>query len=294
MNKLLVEDYKTNLSLTVATANRFWLRFRKNKAGLIGLVIFLLLVMIAFFTPAIAPYDPLDNSFPTKTAPNSMNLFGTDDLGRDILSRTIYGTRVSLIAGLFASLTSAAVGIVIGGIAGYVGKQADLLLMKITELFQVLPQFFVAILIASFFNSGFWGIILVISILSWPPTARLVRAEVLSLKEQEYVLAARSIGSNRFTIIFDEVLPSAMPQVIVIASLQMASAILMQASLSFFGLGDPSQISWGKMLNDSQGLLRSAPWASIFPGIAILITVLSINLMGDALNDALNPKFRER
>jgi len=285
---------KTNMNLTLGSIRRFWQRYKRNKAGLIGLGLFTILVFIAIFTPIISPFDPLDNTFETNLPPNNVNYFGTDDLGRDVFSRTVQGAGVSLIVGAFASFTSTLIGIFIGGFAGYIGKGVDLVLMKITELFQVLPQFFVAILIASFFGPGFWGIILVISLLSWPKTARLVRAEFLSLKEQEFVSAAKTVGCNRFTIIFNEILPSAMPEVIVNGSLIMATAILMQASLSFFGLGDPSKISWGKMLSDSQGLLRSAPWASIFPGIAILLTVLSINLIGDALNDAINPKFRER
>lgn len=275
-------------------AHTFWLRYRRNKAGVLGAIGLVLIILVSVFASLITDIKPLSNQFSINQPPNAVNWFGTDDLGRDVFSRTLYGGRMSLIVGVLASLVSTAVGILIGAVAGYMGKGVDLVLMKFTELFQVIPQFFLAIMVAAFFGPSFYGIILIIGLLGWPSTARLVRAEFLTLKSQEFVTAARSIGCRNGKIIFSEILPGAMPQVIVNASLRMASAILMEASLNFFGLGDPSTISWGKMLNDSKSLLRNAPWTSIFPGIAILLTVLCINLVGDALNDALNPKLRER
>lgn len=272
----------------------FWKRYKKNKAGILGIVGLVIIVALTLFAPVITDINPLDNGFGINQSPNAVNWFGTDDIGRDVFSRTLYGGRMSLLVGVLASLVSTLIGILIGAIAGYMGGILDTVLMKFTEIFQIVPQFFLAIMIAAFFGPSFYGIIIIIGMLGWPSTARLVRAEFFTLKSQEFVLAAQAVGCSHKRIIFSEILPGAIPQVIVNASLRMASAILMEASLNFFGLGDPSRISWGKMLNDSKSLLRSAPWTSIFPGIAILLTVLCINLVGDALNDAFNPKFRER
>jgi peptide/nickel transport system permease protein len=200
---------------------------------------------------------------------------------------------MSLMVGILAALTSSVIGIAVGAIAGFMGGKIDDVLMRITELFQVMPKFFLALMIAFFFGPSVWNIIFVIGILSWPSTCRLVRAEFLSLKEQEFVLAARSIGARKSSIIFNEILPNASPPVIVNASLQVASAILIEATLSFFGLGDPSWVSWGRMLYDAQRLLRVAWWVSFFPGASIFLVVLGLNLVGDGMNDALNPRLRE-
>lgn len=273
---------------------KFWKRFCKNKAAVLGLIVFVLIVLMAIFAPVIAPYSAYDNSFKMKTAPNAVNLCGTDELGRDVLSRTIYGARVSLIVGVAASLLSTLVGVVIGCVAGYSGKATGTALMKVTEVFQMLPMFFVGILLSSIFGPSLTLIVLVIGLMGWPSCARVVRGEFLSLREQEFVTAARSIGCSKMSIMFNEIMPSVIPQIIVNASMRMATAIMMEATLNFFGCGDPILVSWGKLLNDSRSFLRAAPWASVVPGIAVLITVLSINLLGDGLNDALNPKLRER
>lgn len=275
-------------------AKKFWRRFRKNKGAVVGLILFTLIVLMAIFAPAIAPFSEHDSSFDAKIAPNAVNLLGTDELGRDVLSRTIYGARVSLIVGVAASLVSTAIGVVIGCIAGYTNKFASVTLLKVTEAFQMLPIFFVGILLSSVFGPSLILIVLVIGLMSWPSCARVVRGEFLSLREREFVTAAHSIGCSKIAIMFQEIMPSVVPQIIVNASMRMATAIMMEATLNFFGCGDPVLVSWGKLLNDSRNILRAAPWASIAPGIAVLITVLSINLLGDGLNDALNPKFRER
>ena len=229
-----------------------------------------------------------------KEAPNFLNLCGTDELGRDVFSRIIYGARVSLIVGIAASLLSTVIGVIVGCIAGYSSKPVSMALMKVTEIFQMMPMFFVGILLSSIFGPSLLLIVMVIGLMGWPSCARVVRGEFLSLREKEFVLAARSVGCKKMTIIFREIMPGVMPQIIVNASMRMASAIMMEATLNFFGCGDPTSVSWGKLLNDSRNYLRAAPWMSIAPGIAVLITVLSINLLGDGLNDALNPKFRER
>lgn len=275
-------------------ARKFWKRFCKNKGAVAALIIFVVIVLIAVFAPYIAPYTDTYNKFSIKTAPNAVNWFGTDELGRDVLSRVIYGARVSLLVALLASLLSTVIGVVVGCIAGYTNKITSTALMKCTEVFQMLPMFFVGILLASIFGPSLQLIVLVIGLMGWPSCARVVRGEFLSLREQEFVLAARSVGCKKGHIMFQEIMPIVIPQIIVNASMKMASAIMMEASLNFFGCGDPSRVSWGKLLNDSRTYLRAEPWASIAPGIAILITVLCINLIGDGLNDALNPKFRER
>lgn len=273
---------------------KFIKRFSKNKGAVAGLFVFILLVFIALFEPVIAPYNPHSNIFGVKEAPNFLNLCGTDELGRDVFSRIIYGARVSLVVGIAASLLSTVIGVIVGCIAGYSSKPVSMALMKVTEIFQMMPMFFVGILLSSIFGPSLLLIVMVIGLMGWPSCARIVRGEFLSLREKEFVLAARSVGCKKMTIIFREIMPGVMPQIIVNASMRMASAIMMEATLNFFGCGDPTSVSWGKLLNDSRNYLRAAPWMSIAPGIAVLITVLSINLLGDGLNDALNPKFRER
>lgn len=273
---------------------RFWRRFRKNKGAVVALVLFCAIVLSAIFAPLIAPYSPYDSSFKSKQAPNSVNLCGTDELGRDVLSRTIYGARVSLVVGVLASLISTAIGVVVGCVAGYTNRFASTALLKVTEAFQMLPMFFVGILLSSIFGPSLTLIVLIIGLMSWPSCARIVRAECLSLRECEFVTAAKAIGCTKTSIMFHEILPNIVPQIIVNASMRMATAIMVEATLNFFGCGDPVLVSWGKLLNDSRNFLRAAPWASVVPGIAVLLTVLSINMLGDGLNDALNPKLKER
>lgn len=293
-NQLKAMMRQQRRQMRAESLKKFWKRFRKNKGAMLGLVLFLCMILIAVFAPVIAPYSPYNNSFAVKAPPSLTNLCGTDELGRDVLSRTIYGARISLAVGVAASLLSTLIGVVIGCIAGYTNRFASTALLKFTEVFQMLPMFFVGILLSSVFGPSLTLIILVIGLMSWPSCARVVRGEFLSLRESEFVVAARSIGCKKISIMFEEIMPSVIPQIIVNASMRMGTAIMMEATLNFFGCGDPVSVSWGKLLNDSRSFLRAAPWTSIVPGIAVLVTVLSINLLGDGLNDALNPKFRER
>ncbi|MCD7907001.1 MAG: ABC transporter permease [Clostridium sp.] len=273
---------------------KFCRRFCKNKGAVAGLGVLAVIILIAVLAPLVAPYGPFYNRFTPKSGPGAVNWLGTDELGRDVLSRIIYGSRVSLMVGLAASMLATVIGVIVGCAAGYANRSVSTLLLKTTETFQMLPMFFVAILLSAAFGPSLGLVVGVVGFMSWPSCARIVRGEFLSLREKEFVTAARSIGCRNMSIMFQEIFPSVIPQVIVNASMRMATAIMLEATLNFFGCGDPLRVSWGKMLNDSRTYLRSAPWASIFPGIAILITVLSINLVGDGLNDALNPKFRER
>lgn len=293
-NELRANIRQRKRELRKEQTRKFWKRFCKNKAAVAGLIVFIIIVFLAVFANRIAPYSPYNNTFPVKQAPSATNLCGTDELGRDVLSRTIHGARVSLLVGVAASLLSTLIGVIIGCVAGYTGYLTSTLLLKVTEVFQMLPMFFVGILLSSVFGPSLTLIVLVIGLMGWPSCARIVRGEFLSLREQEFVTAAKSIGCGKMSIMFNEIMPSVIPQIIVNASMRMATAIMMEATLNFFGCGDPIMVSWGKLLNDSRSFLRAAPWASVAPGIAVLITVLSINLLGDGLNDALNPKLRER
>lgn len=268
-----------------------WNRFKRKKAAVFGLVSAGFFVSVALLAPLLAPFGmmELSDSF---LSPSGKHILGTDSLGNDVLSNVIYGTRSSLMVGLFAVLTSTIIGVTVGALSGFYGGTLDNILMRITELFQVMPRFFLAIIIVALFGSSIWIIIFVIGILTWPVTARLLRAEFLSLKKQEFVEAARSLGMTDFDLIVREILPNAMPPIIVNASLQISGAILLEASLSFLGLGDPDVMSWGIMLHNAQEFFNRAWWMAVFPGLALFITTLGLNLVGDGLNDALNPRLK--
>ena len=249
---------------------------------------------LALFAPLISPYDPFQGgSDALKTPGTAGHLMGTNHIGQDIATQVIYGARVSLAVGVAAALSASLLGTLIGSLAGFFGGWVDGLLMRFSEFFQVLPRFVLALVIVAFFGSGVFKLILVLAILSWPQTARLARAQILSLRESTFVEAARLSGMKPLTIIVREILPNALAPIVIVGSLDIASAILLEASLSFFGLGDPNQISWGLMLNYAQAYLRQGWWMALFPGLAISLVVLSFNILGDALNDILNPRLRE-
>lgn len=258
-------------------------------AGLV--IIFLLQAVLA---PVIAPYDPFKYLFRTYLPPSWEHPFGTDNVGRDVLSRVIHGSIVSLTVGFLAAIISALVGLGVGAISGYFGGKIDELLMRGTEILQMIPRFFLLLITVAVFGSGAINIILIIGLLSWPGTARLVRGEFLALKEMPFIEAARSLGFNSFKIIFSEILPNALPPAIVASTLQVGDAILMEAALSFLGLGDPGAISWGQLLGRAQRNIWRSWHIAIFSGAAIFLTVLGINLIGDGLIDALNPRLKER
>lgn len=272
----------------------FWRQFRRHRTGVFGLVVVAVIGFVALFAPWLAPYDPFTTSRAALQPPGTPGfLLGTDHLGRDVLSGIVWGARVSLIVGLAAAFTATVIGIVVGAVAGYFGGWADELLMRVTELFQIIPRFVLALIVVAFFGSGLVNLILVIGILSWPQTARLVRSQFLRHRSLPYVDGARVIGMRPLRIIFAEILPNVLAPVIVVASLDIAQAILLEASLGFFGLGDPNLRSWGGMLNTAQQYVRIAWWMSVFPGIAISLAVLGFNLVGDGLNEATDPRLRE-
>lgn len=272
----------------------FWHRYARNRLGVFGLVVVVGLLLVAVLAPWLAPHDPFATSRDRFVPPLSPgHWLGTDHLGRDVLSGVIWGSRVSLLVGFAAAATAMAIGIAVGAVSGYYGGAVDAVLMRITELFQVVPRFVLALLVVAFFGSGLGKLILVIGLLSWPQIARLVRGQYLSHKALPYVDGARVLGMGSGRIMFGEILPNVMAPIIVTASLDIAQAILLEASLGFFGLGDPNVPSWGGMLNNAQAYLRLAWWLSVFPGAAIALAVLGFNLVGDAINEATNPRLRE-
>jgi peptide/nickel transport system permease protein len=275
--------------------SEFWRRFKQNRTAVVGLIIVFFFASVALFAHLIAPYDPFKIAVAQVFEQPSLEFpMGTDALGRDVFSGVIYGARVSLLIGFFAAITSAMIGVLIGSIAGYVGGNVDAILMRITEIFQTIPAFFMALVLVTLFGSNVWNVIILLGVLSWPRTARLVRAEFLSLKEREFVEAARAVGASSSEIVFGEISINALAPVIVNTSMEVGRAILIEAGLSFFGLGDLNQISWGMMLKNAQQYLRSAWWMAFFPGVCIFIVVLALNLVGDGLNDALNPRLKEQ
>ncbi len=269
-------------------------RFIRNRAALVGLVILGLLLTSSIFANVLGGASPRAMGDTPLSPPSRTHFFGTDDLGRDIWTGVLHGTRVSLLVGVVAAATSAVIGILVGSIAGYYGGHLGDALMRVTEFFMVIPTFLLALVLIAVARPSVWSIIMTIGILGWPSTARLARGEFLALREREFVMAARAVGTGPIRILFRQILPNAAPPLIVNTSLGVAAAILVEAGLSFLGLGDPNLYSWGLMLRNSRDFLQMAWWMPTFPGLAIFVTVLSLNLVGDGLNDALNPKLRQR
>jgi peptide/nickel transport system permease protein len=271
----------------------FWRGYRRNTSAICALCFLTVLVVLAVCADVLTTHDPMETGLGLPLQPpNGQFLMGTDDLGRDIFSGVVHGARVSLVVGFTASLTAALIGVMIGACSGYCGGTIDYLLMKLCELFQSVPRFLLALVIVVFFGNTIWNVVVVIGILSWPRMGRLVRAEFLHLRETEFVMAARALGMRGRRIIFQQILPNVMHVVLVTASLEVGAAIITEAGLSFLGAGDPNLISWGRMLYNAQQFLRTAWWLALFPGCGIFLTVLSMNLIGDGLNDALNPKLK--
>ncbi|MFC3754038.1 ABC transporter permease [Aquamicrobium ahrensii] len=261
-----------------------------------GLIVILGIVVISLMAPLLFPRGPWAMGGRPFLPPMSDMRFplGTDTTGRDILAGLVWGGRVSLLIGLVSTVVSVVIGIVIGAAAGYGGGRIDGALMRFTEIFQVVPSFALALVLVAVLQPSVGSIVMAIGIVSWPPVARLVRAEFLSLRSRDFVLAAKLQGQSALTIMFRQILPNVASPIIVMGSLMVATAILLESSLSFLGLGDPNQMSWGFMIGASRTVLRQAWWMATFPGLAIAITVLALNVLGEALNDALNIHSRNR
>ena len=275
--------------------NRFWGRFSKNKSAVFGLIILFLVILMAVIANWIYPDDPFRLAGKPMSSPGTNGfLLGSDTLGRDVAAGIAHGAKTSILIGMLATIAAVFIGIIFGALAGYYGGVIDDALMRVTEIFQTIPSFVFAILLVAIMKPSIESIVIAITVVSWPAVARLVRGEFMSLKNREFVQACHTLGMNDSRIMMREILPNCLSPVIVIGSLMVATAILIESGLAFLGLGDPNIMSWGFQIGAGRTMLRSAWWVCTFPGIAILITVLAINLVGEGLNDAFNPRLRER
>lgn len=268
--------------------------FCSNRAALIGLIFVSLFVLVGIFGPILLPVDPFEMVATPLTGPGVQTILGSDYLGRDVFVGIIHGTRPTLVIAVTATLVTVLIGITIGSIAGFYGGMIDNVLMRITEFFQVLPPLVFAMVIVAVFSSDIVVVILAIAVTTWTTEARLTRAEFLKIREHEYVTASRAIGDRNFRIITKIILPNAMPPIIIAITLRVGITVIYEAALSFLGLTDPDVITWGKMIGLSRDYFFDAWWTVTFPGLAILLVVLCIALIGDGLNDAFNPKLRGR
>jgi len=273
----------------------FWRAFRRNRLAVVGAMISVCLATLALTAPLLAPWDP--NRPDVKkilTSPSGKHLFGTDQIGRDVLSRMLHGARVSLAVGFVSVGISAFIGITLGSLAGYNGGTTDATIMRLVDLMLVFPRLFLLLAVLAFLKPSIWTIMAVIGFTSWMGTARLVRAEFLALKEREFVVSSQSIGASGFRVIWRHILPNAMAPVLVAMTLGIPAAILLESALSFLGLGvQPPHATWGNILNEGKEVIEVAWWVSVYPGLAILLTVLSYNLLGEGIRDALDPRLRQ-
>jgi len=273
-----------------------WQRYRKNRAAVLGLGVFGAVAAMAILGPLLYNSDPWALATRPFLWPGDRPGFplGSDAMGRDVLAGVIHGAWVSLLIGLTATAASVGIGTTIGAFAGYFRGWVDDALMRLTEVFQTIPNFIFVIVLVAIFKPSIRTVVLAIAIVSWPPIARLVRAEFLTLRQREFVQACIVLGMSESRTIWRQILPNCLAPVIVLGSIMVATAILVEAGLAFLGLGDPNVMSWGKMIGDGRGSLRTAWYLSAIPGVAILLTVLSLNLVGEGLNDALNPRLNQR
>jgi len=290
-------DARTALTTQVVVpAGRRELRiFLANPNALFGLGFLALVVVAAFSASLLFPGDPLAMVARPFLWPGQDPAYplGTDSMGRNVLAGILHGARISLFVGLAATALGLSFGIVIGAVAGYFGGWVDNLLVRFIEIFQTLPNFVLLVVLVAIAQPSATTVTVAIAIVSWPTVARLTRAEFRAIREKDYVVAARSLGFRHPRIIFSEILPNALPPLIVTSSVMVASAILMESALSFMGLGDPNVVSWGSMIGAGREMIRTAWYLTALPGLAIVFTVLALNLIGDGLNDALNPRFSE-
>ena len=270
-----------------------WRMFFANKAAVLGLALWIFIILTAFLGPMIYPVDPFDMVGAPMSPPGEDLILGTDYLGRDVLAGIIHGASVTLAIGFSATIVTAIIGLIIGVLAGYYGGWVDNLLMRFTEFFQVLPALLFAMVLVALFAASIYLIVFAIAIVSWTGIARLTRGEFLKIKEREYVMAERAMGAGNMRIMWKIILPNSLPPLIVTMALSVGVAILFEAALSFLGLGDPNAYSWGYMIGSSREYIWDSWWAVTFPGFAIFLTTLGISLIGDGLNDALNPKLRK-
>ena len=269
--------------------------FFRNKAATVALFFLTLIILVGIIGPSFYPIDPYDMVWAPFSPPGQEGfVFGTDYLGRDLFAGIIHGTRVSLLVGLSAALMTVFIGVTVGALAGFFRGWVEEVLMRLTEFFQVLPTLLFSMVIVALFGASLTTITIAIGAVSWPAVARITRAEFLRIRELEYVTASRASGSRNVRLMFKVILPNALPPIIVQAALMVGSAILFEAGLSFLGLTDPNVVSWGQIIGSNRPYILDASYTVTFPGLAIFVTVLCLSLVGDGLNDALNPKLRQR
>lgn len=274
-----------------------WQRFTRQKMAVVAGMTFLVLVVLSLLAPLLAPYDPIEQfrsegltAVGEPLPPNLHFWLGTDGLGRDLLSRLLYGGRISLGVAIAASTISVLIGLLVGGVAGFLGGKADFFVMRFVDLVMSLPTFFLTLLLIVMLNPGVWVVITVIALFSWTGPARVFRSQVLTVKQRDFMQAARSLGVPQQSIFWRHLLPHVLPLIIVYLALIMPNAIFAETSLSFLGLGVPPPLpSWGSMIQDGFAYYRAAPWVGLFPGVAIALTVVSINLLGNGLREAMDP-----
>jgi peptide/nickel transport system permease protein len=292
---LVAEKERRKKSASTSLSTIIWRQIRKNRLAIVGSVILAILVFIAVFAPVVAPYDPYETNYSyVKKPPSAEHFLGVDELGRDVFSRLIYGTQTSLVIGLGVVALAMTIGVPLGAIAGYYGGAGDMIIMRIVDILMAFPFIVLAIAMVAVIGPGLINMMLVLGGVTWIWYTRLVRSMVLSLREADFIVAARAIGASGPEIIFRHLLPNVLGVVVVQASFSVAEAILASAALSYLGLGaQPPTAEWGGMLSGAKEFLRTLPVMSVAPGIAIMITVLAINFIGDALRDALDPTLRQ-
>jgi len=264
--------------------------FQVNRAALLGLIVIVVIIIAAVFAPLITRYDPNAlNLVNMRKPPSAEHWFGTDDMGRDVFARVIYGGRLSLMIGFIPSIISLVLGTILGLMAGYLGKRVDAVIMRLADVVLAFPSLLLAMVVMYTLGSSILNMFIALSIINWAGTARVVRAQTLSLKEKEFVEAARSLGVSRFKIVFRHILPNCLPNLIVLFTLDIPGAIMWESSMSFLGVGDPNAASWGLMVSQGKSYAYMCPWLILAPGLAILITVMAFNFLGDGLRDAIDP-----
>ena len=294
MSAILIQSTLKPLPRELSPARRALLRLMRRRGAMLGLAIVLVFVLIAVFAPLIAPQDPLQTSWSAvRKAPSAQYFFGTDEIGRDVLSRVIWGARASLLAGLVSVSIAMALGVPIGLLAGYLGGWVDGVISRFTDAMLAVPFLILAIALAAFLGPSLSNAMLAIGVSATPVFIRLTRGQVLAVKVEDFVEAARAVGNPHWRIALRHILPNILPPLIVQATLAIASAVIAEASLSFLGLGQqPPAPSWGSMLNTAKNYVDNAPWMAVWPGLSIFFLVLSFNLLGDGLRDALDPKHK--
>lgn len=289
------KDETKNTNMNLGPWREMWLRLNKNRLAMVGLYVLIILVLMAIFADFVAPFSFKEqNLLNTFAKPNATHWFGTDNFGRDIFSRVVFGARVSLRVGLISVGIALIIGGTIGAIAGFKGGWIDTIVMRIMDIMLAIPSMLLAIAIVSSMGGGLRNVMIAVGIGNIPSYARIIRASVIALKEEQFVEASYALGSSNRAIIWKHILPNTMAPIIVQSTLGVASAILAAAALGFLGLGlEPPRPEWGAMLNDGRHYLRDHPHMTTFPGVAIMITILSLNLLGDGLRDALDPKLKD-